>query len=288
MSPSKYVPTVDVLRHIRTEFLTPKSASLWQCDDALRKRIVLNKVPLHRILGEAAVRSFLSDMTSLGVLKTNSVNLIPEGVVSPFTSRRRRITVANVFNEAPGVKDVKEIICADGVAHDKDENLGVIGVTDEVRQRIDAVYDVLGQNGMAVPVRKRDRARGEHERDNRGEVVAWEPVRARLTRADVRRYLVACEQDVAACVVRLVESAAWRGVMFPVDERSCRIELQSGQFFQQGRVRTFHVFVLSNVNAPNIFRSLISAGQEKQPSILSPEQSIGTLAKGHSRHSSGR
>jgi hypothetical protein len=35
--------------------------------------------------------------------------------------------------------------------------------------------------------------------------------------------------------IRIVESAAWRGVTFPVDIRVCRIELQSGQFFQYGR-----------------------------------------------------
>lgn len=60
------------------------------------------------------------------------------------------------------------------------------------------------------------------------------PVLLTLDRSDLRRYYVACNHDLATAAVRLVESTAWRGITFPIDTRTCRIELQTGQFFQQG------------------------------------------------------
>lgn len=51
-----------------------------------------------------------------------------------------------------------------------------------------------------------------------------------FTRADVQRYLIACENDPNRCEVKLVESAAWRGIMFPVDGRLCQNEMQSAHF----------------------------------------------------------
>ena len=56
-----------------------------------------------------------------------------------------------------------------------------------------------------------------------------------LSRHDLLRFFVASDCSFKKATVRIVESAAWRGLTFPVDLRSCRVELQSGQFFQQGR-----------------------------------------------------
>eukprot|EP00978_Attheya_sp_CCMP212_P005119 scaffold11316_cov60-Attheya_sp.AAC.2 len=56
-----------------------------------------------------------------------------------------------------------------------------------------------------------------------------------LNRSDLERFYVASDSNLKTAAIRIVESAAWRGVTFPVDIRVCRIELQSGQFFQYGR-----------------------------------------------------
>lgn len=61
------------------------------------------------------------------------------------------------------------------------------------------------------------------------------PALEKLDRSDLRRYYVACECDLKKAAVRIVKSTAWREITFPVDTRTCRIELQSGQFFQQGK-----------------------------------------------------
>ena len=49
----------------------------------------------------------------------------------------------------------------------------------------------------------------------------------------MRRFYVACDCDLQKAAIRIVKSTAWREMVFSVDTRTCRIELQSGQFFQQ-------------------------------------------------------
>lgn len=55
-----------------------------------------------------------------------------------------------------------------------------------------------------------------------------------MDRHDIERYIRVNDFDLHEASVRLVETAAWRGKTFPIDKRKCRIELQNGQFFQQG------------------------------------------------------
>jgi len=55
-----------------------------------------------------------------------------------------------------------------------------------------------------------------------------------VTRGEIRRHFIASRCRLKKAAVRIVETAAWRGQTFPIDCRVCRIELQSGQFFQQG------------------------------------------------------
>ena len=55
-----------------------------------------------------------------------------------------------------------------------------------------------------------------------------------ITRGDIQRHFIAANCNVKKASIRIVETAAWRGQTFPIDQRMCRIELQSGQFFQQG------------------------------------------------------
>jgi hypothetical protein len=57
----------------------------------------------------------------------------------------------------------------------------------------------------------------------------------RINRSDIRRYFVATDCALKNSAVRIVESAAWRGLTFPIDTRTCRIELQNGMFFQSGK-----------------------------------------------------
>jgi hypothetical protein len=59
----------------------------------------------------------------------------------------------------------------------------------------------------------------------------------RVSRQDIQRYFIASNCSLKTAAVRIIESAAWRGLTFPIDTRTCRLELQNGQFFQQGKDR---------------------------------------------------
>jgi hypothetical protein len=74
------------------------------------------------------------------------------------------------------------------------------------------------------------------------------PLMQILCSDDIRRYVVAADYSLKAAAVRIVQSAAWRGLTFPIDTRMCRVELQSGQFFQQGSDRDGNpIFYFRNV-----------------------------------------
>ena len=85
---------------------------------------------------------------------------------------------------------------------------------------IDIIYEIL--DGICVPAREGDRIENKL-------------VRLNLTRADIERFVIACECDLKAAVARIIKSQTWRLATFPIDQRLCRVELESGQFFQQGK-----------------------------------------------------
>jgi len=70
--------------------------------------------------------------------------------------------------------------------------------------------------------------------DSEAPVMKDVPVLKGLNAFDLLRYIVASDFNLKSAAVRIVESAAWRGVTFPVNTRTCRIELETGQFFIQG------------------------------------------------------
>jgi hypothetical protein len=55
-----------------------------------------------------------------------------------------------------------------------------------------------------------------------------------VSRKDIRRHCTFCGMNVKATACSVTDTAAWRGLTFPVDIRRCRVELQNGQCFQQG------------------------------------------------------
>jgi len=259
----KFHPRKEQKSHmiLLSEFLATNLASLWHYGGSLQKRddlpmnyvainsrFSLNKIPSR--IGRGVLGRFVVDFTC--VLKTFSKNLIPERAITSIRMVNidlKCVTTAKVFKEAPGVKNEESRIRANNVASARtnllqfnnadDNSCNLKATTDAIHNtdemycnKIDTIHELL--DGMTVPLRKRCLTRGEHNQDNRGEIITIEQIHFRLTRSDIERYLIACECDLKETVVRLVESAAWRGIMFPVDGRSCRIEMQSAQFFQQG------------------------------------------------------
>lgn len=110
---------------------------------------------------------------------------------------------------------------------------------DPFQSGVDALRDIL--RGVTVPIRRINVSSDDsaivenggsgHERED--ELINV-PVLSRASTDDLRRYFRATGCDLKESAVRIVESAAWRGSTFPIDTKKCRVELQSGQFFQQG------------------------------------------------------
>lgn len=74
------------------------------------------------------------------------------------------------------------------------------------------------------------------------------PILSRVSRDDILRYFIGAACSHKSTVVRLVDSASWHGVTFPLDTAVCRIELQNGQFFGQGHDKEGHpVFYFRNM-----------------------------------------
>lgn len=66
------------------------------------------------------------------------------------------------------------------------------------------------------------------------------PVIEKVSRGDIRRFYIASGLNIKTTAVRIVDTSAWRGLTFPVDTRACRLELQNGMFFRQGKDLSGH------------------------------------------------
>lgn len=117
-----------------------------------------------------------------------------------------------------------------------EEALVDCSATDPFEQAINKILCIL--DGMKVPIRRKDTvAENLTITDVAGVSIAeYEriPILKVVSRADVSRFLIASSYTPKLALSRIVESAIWRGTTFPIDIRTCRIELQAGQFFHQG------------------------------------------------------
>lgn len=166
------------------------------------------------------------------VLKVFSSTLIPERAVTSIRIANIGLnSTYSVFKEAPEVKNGESRVDADHIQSKSGQSISAH--QDELYPGdIDTILELL--DGMTVPLRERDQMRGEHNQDNQSGIITSEKICLRLSRSDIERYLIACQCNLKSTVKRIVESESWRGLMFPVDTRQCQIEMQSGQFFQQG------------------------------------------------------
>jgi hypothetical protein len=74
----------------------------------------------------------------------------------------------------------------------------------------------------------------ESETNTSPEGLVTFPAAKLISHHDVRRFFVASGCNHSKAAIRIVDTIAWRGRTLPIDARMCRIELHTGQFFQQG------------------------------------------------------
>lgn len=109
----------------------------------------------------------------------------------------------------------------------------------------EGINEIVGCLGnVTVPLRKGNRLDSENDHND----FIHTPILQLLDRHDIRRYLVGSDGSIKIAAVRIVQSTCWRNLTFPINTRACRVELQSGQFFQQGRdIDGFPVFYFRNI-----------------------------------------
>jgi hypothetical protein len=88
------------------------------------------------------------------------------------------------------------------------------------RGECEALVDIL--SGVLIPTKTFSKT-ALHRSDEH--LMVDVPVLNGLNAYDLIRYLFASEFDLKAAAVKIVESAAWRGVTFPVDKRACRVSI---------------------------------------------------------------
>lgn len=114
------------------------------------------------------------------------------------------------------------------------------GTIDPLKKGIDLVIDIL--HSVMVPCRQKldqfDPINSKRQKEDIEETglcaISQVPALRMFDRSDIGRYIVQFDYDLRIASEQLVKTASWRGTIFPIDKRRCRIELQNGQFFQQG------------------------------------------------------
>jgi hypothetical protein len=127
----------------------------------------------------------------------------------------------------------------------------IVDSADPLERAVNELIEVLesvkvpvrrSQLGSAYVVREEDEPSSTHPSslyhavpsDSTKDLILT-PITRLVSREDIRRFYIAQKCNLRRAAVKLVAAAGWHGVTYPIDTRYCRIELQNGQFFQQGR-----------------------------------------------------
>ncbi len=105
---------------------------------------------------------------------------------------------------------------------------------DTIKEAIKEVMALLADVKIPLKVGSVHAMTGPKESLSLPEGIVMMPVLDTMNKDEIKRFVVSSNCDVKTISVRIVQTAAWRGRTFPIPIRSCRVELQSGQLFQQG------------------------------------------------------
>jgi hypothetical protein len=123
---------------------------------------------------------------------------------------------------------------------EKQSRPSMISSSDPFEAAVNELLDVL--DDAEVPVRQSQISDSDElsycsdtvTEDTKRDKIRRVPVLTRFDRSDIRRYFIATGCNLPKTSIRIIESAAWHGLTFPIDTQACRVELQNGQSFQQG------------------------------------------------------
>jgi hypothetical protein len=93
--------------------------------------------------------------------------------------------------------------------------------------------DILGM--ITVPVRQvNKRIHAENNEDFNQETMTDGKVLDFFTDKEMLRHFQAAGENIKESAIRITKAAAFKGLYFPIDIRSCQVELKSGQCFHLG------------------------------------------------------
>ncbi|KAL3920791.1 MAG: hypothetical protein SGILL_003080 [Bacillariaceae sp.] len=182
---------------------------------------------------DAQITNLEEGPSSLRVLyerSVNSLNNVAEFVTSPLKQPRTETAMEAISEDKSN--EFHEQLPKHLQGHGES--------SDVVEKAIDAVIEIL--QSVEVPTRRKPEDLQEIEPGKLSDeteetgfmVMTLIPVLKSFDRHDIERFVRDCDFEIKDAAVRLVQTAAWRGRTFPLDKRRFRIELQNGQFFQQG------------------------------------------------------
>lgn len=104
---------------------------------------------------------------------------------------------------------------------------------DSYKKDIDSLKDILGM--ITVPVRQvNKRILAENNEDFNQETMTDGKVLEFFTDKEMLRHFQAAGENIKESAIRITKAAAFKGLYFPIDIRSCQVELKSGQCFHLG------------------------------------------------------
>jgi hypothetical protein len=137
-----------------------------------------------------------------------------------------------------------EELCFESSAVAKISHLDVTGLDtldvpneddrDEDRNaKVETLKEILSL--ITVPVRSTSNYSTEYQGISHGkESIIDGQVLSFFTDNEILQHLIAANENLKEAAIRITKSAAFRGLTFPIDIRTCQVELRSGQFLHHG------------------------------------------------------
>jgi len=236
--PERALGTIRIVRMSPVSCALPIECSAKQAEPTAREaRIMRSITPLRK--SETSTSQAVEFSLDVQARNNTVVSPVNRAINMTYNSLRSIFSFEDVSNEE-AKDEVEELSVGEHFQNNLDKD-------DPFKDGVDALADILVD--IQVPVRRASLAMEEIALvtpipvDGRPELALLTKqdnwcniaINKRMTKSDLKRFYLAAECDIKIAAVRVVESIAWRGKMFPIDTRECRIELQIGQFFQQGK-----------------------------------------------------
>ena len=145
-------------------------------------------------------------------------------------------SAVNFHNSSNSPNQLEDAMRATQLSSSSERAIVDGSTADPFDKAINKIIHIL--EGIKIPVRPNDRLPKNLAANDVAGVLNADyekvPILQTMSRFDISRFLVASSCNPKEALSRIVDSAIWRGTNLPIDVRTCRIELQAGQFFHQG------------------------------------------------------